>query len=155
MVTICTNRLTNSTFCPHTLFMCYVWISEQTVIITLYNNNWSVFSKEKDCVYCAVRTIVLYAYSIRTNCLPQSIKNRFCLFWLFMFSLSTAALRNLQCLTPRSTQTHVYRHSSANRSNDTMIPYRVGQMYSISCVCVCVCVCVEESVVSRKEDGKW
>jgi len=29
----------NATFCPHTVFMCYVWISEQTAIISLYNIN--------------------------------------------------------------------------------------------------------------------
>jgi hypothetical protein len=27
----------NSTFCPHSVFMCFVWISEQTAIISLYN----------------------------------------------------------------------------------------------------------------------
>src|SRR5215469_5972964 len=38
VVTICTTSLTfnNSTFCPHTVFMCFVWISEQTAIISLY-----------------------------------------------------------------------------------------------------------------------
>jgi hypothetical protein len=25
--------------CPHTVFMCFVWISEQTAIISLYNIN--------------------------------------------------------------------------------------------------------------------
>jgi hypothetical protein len=31
VVTICTTSLTlnNSTFCPHSIFMCFVWISEQ------------------------------------------------------------------------------------------------------------------------------
>ena len=29
----------NSTFCPHTVFMSFVWISEQTAIISLYNIN--------------------------------------------------------------------------------------------------------------------
>jgi len=44
VVTICTTSLTfhNSTFCPHSVFMCFVWISEQTAIISLYNINWSV-----------------------------------------------------------------------------------------------------------------
>jgi len=44
LVTICTTRLTfnNSTFCPHCVFMCFVWISEQTGIICLYNINWLV-----------------------------------------------------------------------------------------------------------------
>jgi len=42
MVTICTTSLTfnNSTFSPHTVFICFVWISEQTAIISLYNINW-------------------------------------------------------------------------------------------------------------------
>jgi hypothetical protein len=36
--------------------MCYVWISEQTAIISLYSINWLVFITETECVYCAVRT---------------------------------------------------------------------------------------------------
>ena len=36
--------------------MCFVRISEQTAIISLYGLNWSVFITEKECVYCAVRT---------------------------------------------------------------------------------------------------
>ena len=58
VVTICITSLTfnNSTFCPHTVFMCFVWISEQTAIISLYSINWLVFITETECVYCAVRT---------------------------------------------------------------------------------------------------
>ena len=40
--------------------MCFVWISEQTAIISLYDINWSVFITETECVYCAVRTEILY-----------------------------------------------------------------------------------------------
>jgi len=41
VVTICTASLTfnNSTFCPRNVFMCFVWISEQTAIISLYKIN--------------------------------------------------------------------------------------------------------------------
>ena len=46
----------NSTFCPHSAFMCFVWISEQTAIISLYSIDWLVFITETECVYCAVRT---------------------------------------------------------------------------------------------------
>jgi hypothetical protein len=58
VVTICTASLTfsNSTLCPHTVFMCFVWISERTAIISLYNINWLVCVTETECVYCAVRT---------------------------------------------------------------------------------------------------
>ena len=40
--------------------MCFVWISEQTAIISLYSINLSVFITEAESVYCAVRTGSLY-----------------------------------------------------------------------------------------------
>jgi len=45
----------HSTFWPHSVFMCFVWISEQTVIISLYSMNWLVFIPDTEYVYCAVR----------------------------------------------------------------------------------------------------
>jgi len=41
VVTICTASLTssNSTFCPHSVFMCFMWIWEKTVIISLHWTN--------------------------------------------------------------------------------------------------------------------
>ena len=58
MVTKCTTSLTlnYSTFCPNSVFMCFVWISEQTDIISLYNINWLIFITETESVYCEVRT---------------------------------------------------------------------------------------------------
>jgi hypothetical protein len=35
--------LKNSTFCPHSVFMYFVWIWEQTAIISLHSINWLVF----------------------------------------------------------------------------------------------------------------
>jgi len=66
----------NSTFCPHSVFMCFVWISEQTAIISLYSIDWLVFMTEKECVYCAVRStfyvlptqrIYVFCVDLRTN----------------------------------------------------------------------------------------
>ena len=58
VVTVCTASLTfnSSTFCPHSVFVCFVWIWEQTAFISLYSINWLVFITEAECVYCAVRT---------------------------------------------------------------------------------------------------
>ena len=44
VVTIYTASLTfnSSTFCPHSVIMCFVWIWEQTAIISLYSINWLV-----------------------------------------------------------------------------------------------------------------
>ena len=52
VVTICTTSFTfnNSTFCPHSVFMCFVWIWEQTAIISLYSINWLVFITETVCL---------------------------------------------------------------------------------------------------------
>ena len=44
--------------------MCFVWISEQTAIISLYNINWLVSVTETECVYCAVRTGSLYIIQV-------------------------------------------------------------------------------------------
>jgi len=62
VVTIWSTSLTfsNSTFCPHSVFRCFVWIWEQTAIISLCNINWLVFITEAECVYCAVRARSLY-----------------------------------------------------------------------------------------------
>jgi hypothetical protein len=39
------------TFCPHSVFMCFVWISEQTAIISLYNSKGLVFyNRDGECL---------------------------------------------------------------------------------------------------------
>jgi hypothetical protein len=58
--------------------MCFVWISEQTAIISLYSINWLVLVTETECVYCEVRTesliyvvptqrIYVFCVDLRTN----------------------------------------------------------------------------------------
>jgi len=42
----------NTMFCPHSVFMCFVWISEQTAIISLYSIKWLDFITEMQCVHC-------------------------------------------------------------------------------------------------------
>ena len=54
-------------FYPHSVFMCFVWIWEQTAIISLYSINWLVFMTETECVYCAVRTGSLYIKRINLS----------------------------------------------------------------------------------------
>jgi len=44
--------------------MCFVWISEQTAIISLYSINGLVFITETECVYCAVWTGSLYIIQV-------------------------------------------------------------------------------------------
>jgi len=44
-----------SQVCPHSVFICSVWILEQTSVISLYNINWLVFITKTECVYCVVQ----------------------------------------------------------------------------------------------------
>jgi len=57
----------NSTFCQHSVFMYFVWTSEQTAIISLYSTDWLVFITETECVYCAVRTGSSYTGEVSIN----------------------------------------------------------------------------------------
>ena len=76
MVTIRTTSLTfnNYTFCPHSVFMCFVWISAKQPL--LYNINWLVFITETECVYCAVRTGYLNTLQVNL-CLWRCSANHF------------------------------------------------------------------------------
>ena len=86
MVTKCTASLTfyNFTFCPHTVFMCFVWISEQTAIISLYSIKWLVFFKPRLSVF-TVRYgldihIYLYNYFFIEEVSIDKYKNGYHLF---------------------------------------------------------------------------
>jgi len=50
----------NSTFCPHSVFMCFVWIWEQTAIISLYSINWLVFITETECLLRGTDWVFIY-----------------------------------------------------------------------------------------------
>jgi hypothetical protein len=45
-------------------FTCFVWISEQTAIISVYSINWLVCITETGCVYCAVRNKYLRKFRL-------------------------------------------------------------------------------------------
>jgi len=62
--------LQSSTFCPHSVFMCFVWIWEQTAIISVCSFNWMGFIPEPECVYCAVRTECLNMIQVKV-CLQR------------------------------------------------------------------------------------
>ena len=56
--------------------MYFVWISEQTAIISLYNINLLVLVTEKESVYCAVRTRrFIYYFHGATAPVGQSLLN--------------------------------------------------------------------------------
>jgi len=57
--------------------MCFVWISEQTAIISLYNINWLVFITATKCVYCAERNESFYV--IQVNKVSSCNVDKLCL----------------------------------------------------------------------------
>jgi len=71
---------------PHSVFMCFVWILEQTAIISLYNINWLVCITETESVYCEVRAESLYTI-LRSA--PHSV------FMCFVWILEQTAIISL------------------------------------------------------------
>jgi len=61
----------NSTFCPHRVLMCFVWIWEQTAIISLYNINWLVFVTDGECSLHGADRIFIYTHIIQMNQFPE------------------------------------------------------------------------------------
>jgi hypothetical protein len=91
--------------------MCFVWISEQTAIISLYNINWLVCITETESVYCAVRTVfmcfmwiseqtaIISLYSINwlvciteTECVYCAVRTESLYVIHVKFSLQTASM---------------------------------------------------------------
>jgi hypothetical protein len=47
---------------PHRVFMCFVWISEKTAIISLYSINWLVFITETECLLRGTEWVFKYRW---------------------------------------------------------------------------------------------
>jgi hypothetical protein len=62
---------TFSAFCPQHVFTCFVRISEQTAIISLYSINWLVSITKNVFVYCAVWTETLCAIWAEFSIIPS------------------------------------------------------------------------------------
>ena len=74
MVTIYAASLTfnNPTFCPHNVFMCFVWIWEQTAIISPFDINHVVFVA--DCVYLLwSRKLIFISYNSKNVTYTRSL----------------------------------------------------------------------------------
>jgi hypothetical protein len=62
----------NSTFCPKSVFMCFLCFSEQKAVTSLHNINWLVFITETEFVHCTVQT-----YKIQANLSVYSVTGTF------------------------------------------------------------------------------
>jgi len=145
VVTICTASLTfnNSTFCPHTVFMCFVWIWERTAIISLYSINWLVFITKIQCVYCAVRTgslnviqVKFAAYGTFWN--PSADERSLCLV------VAVTAFSNLLNILASGLQrTAVSPHRHANWKSCQLSADVQNKPFSFSSFC-CLFMAVRE-----------
>ena len=85
----------------YSIIIIFLWISEQTAIISLYNINWLVFITETECVYCAVRTG--YVVTVVTICTASLTFNNstFCphsVFMCFVWISEQTAIISLHAL---------------------------------------------------------
>ena len=130
----------NSTFRPHSVFMCFVWLSQQTAVISLYNINWLVFITETDCVYCAARTGSLYTASLAFNnstFRPHSVF--MCFVWI---SQQTAiiSLYNINWLVFITEKMNVY--CAVRTGSLYTASFNIQQFYVLPTQCIYV-FCVD------------
>ena len=124
MVTIYTASLTSntSTFCPHTVFMCFVWISEQTAIISLHNINWPVFYNT-DAV-CSLRgTDWIFKYNSRCIDSPEGNLGRcnlrpsgLSVYWQCCLQCQQTDVPNILRLSRTTTVVPTCQHSAVANS---------------------------------------
>ena len=115
--------LTNSTFCPHSVFTCFVWIWEQTGIISLYSINWLVCITETECVYCAVRTEILTLTN--STFLSQSVLLCFLWIWEKTAIISLYSISWLVCVTEAECVYCAVRTEHLTFTNSTSCPHNV------------------------------
>ena len=132
----------NPTFCPHSVFMCFVWIWEQTAIISLYSINWLVCVTETECVYCAVRTGYLYTvqFIVRLGIFNKNLSScdLICSKLVLFLSLHIYLSHTLMAHMIKSSEFEVlstkppcvWRHSS---DVDNIV---------LSCAAVCIIYCL-------------
>ena len=110
---------------PHTVFMCFVFISEQTATCATYSINWSVFITQMKCVYSAVRTGCLNsavcAWALNVN-IATTVRSTHTVFMCFVFiseKTATCASYSINWLIFITQMKSVYsavRPSSLNRA---------------------------------------
>ena len=113
--------------------MCFVWIWEQTAIISLYSIDWLVFITETGCVYCAVRStfyvlptqcIYVFCVDLRTNSDYFTVQH-----WLVGFYNrdGVCLLRGTNCVfkyKPLQSSGHIMYYQF-NIHNSTFCPHSV------------------------------
>jgi hypothetical protein len=120
VVTVCTaqwslyvprdSSFSNSTFCPHTVFMCFVWISEQTAIISLYSINWLVFVTDGVYLLRGTGWILMYNSRLILVLKGWSMWNFTCsrrLSWISAARLPSSGVQSCYCLVSYSAAEHV------------------------------------------------
>jgi hypothetical protein len=100
----------HSTFFPHSVFMCFVWISEQIAIISLYSIDWLVFITETErSVHCAVRIEYLNVNKVNNNNCSYS---RYTPCFFFFLSL-LVSMRIIPGISKRYTKYSILRSFAA------------------------------------------
>jgi len=122
MVTICTTYVNNPPLWPHSVFICFVWIWEQTAIISLYSINWLVCIAETESVYCAVRTGSLYTIQVM------------CFVWIWEQTaiISLYSINWLVCIA---------------ETECVYCAVRTGSLYIIQVICF-VCIWEQTAIIS-------
>jgi hypothetical protein len=132
----------SSTFFPHSVFMCFVWIWEQTVIISLYSNEWLVFITKTE------RVTARYGLHLRVIYINLSKPSGQYMYQQFIFNSSTSYPHCVfMCFVWIWEQTAII---SVHNINWLILIIKTGCVYcavqvelvGVLVICVCAAFCI-------------
>ena len=100
----------------HTVFMCFVFIWEQTATCATYNINWLVFITEMKIVYCAVRTGSLNKAVYASSCSAHTVFMCFVFIWEKTATCATYSINWLVFITEMKSVYCAVRTGSLNKA---------------------------------------
>jgi len=126
----------NSTFCPYSVFMCFVWNWEETAIISLYSINWRVFITQTECVYSAVRTESLNILQVTTSVYRVEVLTCNTILKLTLLDISPTKIA-ISCLKAYSRPVCLHADDRQTNTNRSWHPLNINlirtKKYCIFC----------------------
>jgi len=100
----------------HTVFMCFVFIWEQSAICATYSINWLVFKTEMESVYCAVWTGSLNKAVCASSCSAHTVFMCFVFIWEQTATCATYSINLLVFITEMKSVYSAVRTGSLNKA---------------------------------------
>ena len=133
--------------------MCFVWIWEQTAIISLYNINWVVCITETESFYCDMQYRLLNLVKWISSFRVINVDGKY--FWVNLnkFKKSVQMFTDFLHFGPSSTSKYFIAYNN-NNNKDCNLEFRIGvKMYSVTILLPCIFIRNEVICLKFEDSG--